>query len=550
LILVVISPLAPPVTHQGNAARAQAAEPAAPAQRPAADSKTLADAKWWLAQAVDDLLAAAGDPSAAPRNLREVFEHLVALQAAAGDGVAVKSSVKRFRDRIAALSRDDTDRKHWLEYYNEDEAVSKAFRDAKAFWRKNEDSLAGGPAAWREAKRSAAEVSAGQQINLYLKIADAENKAGDKTAARATLALAQAAAEAEREDLSHDRFLKVASAQMAIGDNDGARATLAIAQARVRRGHYGHWCDIGVAQARAGDVEGSRASFALAKADHRAGPPPELLSRKVQPDQYGALQIAKAEAEAGHFAAAKRTAAAIDDPHIRGLALSEVAAAQFRAGDLTGAEQTAAGPLNVFALVKYAVAQAEAGDVPAARATLARVKARDVRTAGYFELALVHVKAGNVAAVKALLENEAAGVGDWHRTDGYCKLAAAQASAGDAAAAAESMAEAHDALERHLRTTGDVPSNVTRLQVAMCKAYTDLGDFAAAGRVADGINTKWGDWDRSKSEEYLIAAMVSAGKLEALARRIEGQSDPYLRVQQRLKVAETLLVRAKPGRLP
>ena len=263
-----------------------------------------------------------------------------------------------------------------------------------------------------------------------------------------------------------------------------------------------------------------------------AAPPPEPRTRVVQgalntlvealsiargiteaDKRAGALSsIAGAQARAGDVPGALATARGITETDERAWALRFIAGAQAKAGDVPGALATARGiteaGTRVWVLRFIAGAQAKAGDVPGAQRSIAEAQtaARGIIEAGDRARALsviagAQAEAGDVPGAQrsfAEAQTTARGITEkWQRAWALGAIAEAQARAGDAPGAfatARGIIEAGDRA-RALRDiagaqaeAGDVPG-----ALATARGITEADKRAVALRDIAGAQAEAGD---------------------------------------------------------
>ena len=231
-----------------------------------------------------------------------------------------------------------------------------------------------------------------------------------------------------------------------------------------------------VAQAMAGDRAAAAKSFDLAilAAEH-THEPTQVLSA-----------IAESQFKTGDRAAAAQTleqafghamSLGLSD---RGGALRDVAVARARAGDGTGARQTAAliqsGADRSRALQSVGIAQAETGDINEAQLTLSRMEER-YRDEVLHAMAVAQAKSGDG---KGARETAATIKYEFFRAMAVGAVAAAQAQAGDGSTAAVTFAQAFQIAD----ATRD-PLDKARILGGIAGAQAKSGDRNAAALTLD-----------------------------------------------------------------
>ena len=166
-----------------------------------------------------------------------------------------------------------------------------------------------------------------------------------------------------------------------------------------------------------------------------------------------------------------------DDDVWRGDLYENVAEAQARLGDTSGAKATAAGiegksnARQNSAYTKIAAVQAELGDFFDAKATAERIAEASYRDQAYGHIWRSQIEAGDLAGAK----ETAARIGKGSVWSMYWQLAIAQAKARDVAGAKESLARM------------DQKSDKSGAYVEIVRAQAKAGDFAGAKEVLSAI---------------------------------------------------------------
>ena len=293
-------------------------------------------------------------------------------------------------------------------------------------------------------------------------------------------------------------FCNIASAQARAGDWDGAFATFqCIDHERDRAEALSH---IGEVLAEASDAQSARGIFAVLSAPN-AGNVKNLDAEGVSWYAESLASIALTQADMGEgklardtFAAALSAARIIDDSDVDGSVrdpvLEEIALAQAKAGDISGAlavvlsmrfaDSRAKAACEVFltqaktedkelardalvaalsfarnigrteervwALRTVAVAQADMGDVDGADAIARSINEAGCRTVALCDVALARAKAGDAKLAQGVFASALSTAQSIHRgkprAASLCDIALARAKAGDAKLAQDAFAAA------------------------------------------------------------------------------------------------------------
>jgi len=240
---------------------------------------------------------------------------------------------------------------------------------------------------------------------------------------------------------------------------------------------------------------------------------------------------------------AKQAAATIEDPMFRECQYSFIVEAQAKAGDFSGAMKTAGLIKDLSwkasAYTDIAEAQAKAGDFSAAMKTAGLMGVAG-RTYAYCRIAQAAAKAGNAAAANEASKSaqQAAGlilfISDafysGEPTEGLrADIAAAQAWAGDLAGAERTAAAIRDANSR---------ADAHRL---IAEAQAGAGDYWGAMRRAAAIEVAW-----QKDYAYLGIGIpqVRAGDFERALRTADTCEEDYNKANL---YARTAVAQARTG---
>ncbi len=219
---------------------------------------------------------------------------------------------------------------------------------------------------------------------------------------------------------------------------------------------------------------------------------------------FALSDIATAQAKAGDltgsretFAQAKVIANAIISDSSRASMLSDIATAQAKAGDLTGSRETfAQAKVIANAIISdsskasawsgIAVAQAKAGDVTGAKATASAITDNYIKASAWSDIAVAQAKAGDLSGSRATLTQARTAAnaitGDYAKVSAWSGIAVAQAKAGDPTGSHETFTQA--------RTTAnaiiDAFSKASALS-GIAAAQAKAGDLTGAKATADAI---------------------------------------------------------------
>ncbi len=224
--------------------------------------------------------------------------------------------------------------------------------------------------------------SLGDRIRIRIEAGKALAEAGDK--AGSTRAFDQVRQLAETFVVATHRasaYSQIGEALLAIGDCSGALQALALGlQEKPSQFQLGH---IALAQVKAGDLAAAK-----------------LATAALENSSDVLRAISRAEALAGDFDQASRTAGSIHVSHTRFALLTEIAIATAKAGKITDARRIAGGlppDEKSKALSVIAECQAAAGDFTAAILSADEISDdRGTQSFTYREIAKSRVRAGNV----------------------------------------------------------------------------------------------------------------------------------------------------------
>jgi tetratricopeptide (TPR) repeat protein len=374
-------------------------------------------------------------------------------------------------------------------------------------------------------------------------VAVAHSAGGNGRAARTLLAQALQPERKQAQGSEHlEALQEIAKAQAVAGDRHGAVRTLSVARPLADR--LGKEWHVALDLARLGEFD---AGLEIGRAGRQSG------------RNYALQEIAAAQARAGDFTAALRTAAELTEDYPHDHALREVQSAQIRAGRFAEAvkvaEQFRGDWDRVWALRDIAEAQLKAGQHADGQRTfqaaveVARghrtVQERRVSLGGAKRVTLLvmtgqcQARLGEVLGaqrafdlalelaqgmddtsdqVKAMVEVAAA-----QREAGYQDSARATlASAARVARAIRQMAERHELLQ----------------EVAACQAR--VGEYEEALETARGIGSQWDATlsERQQALQAIAQAQAQAGNLPGALRTAEEIGEGIERNRALRSVAE------------
>ena len=218
--------------------------------------------------------------------------------------------------------------------------------------------------------------------------------------------------------------------------------------------------------------------------------------------------------------AALRATKKIDDASDRASALSDIAAAQAKAGDNAGARVTLAEALQTAdkidwasqradALHDIAAAQAKAGDIAEALQTAEKIGDASWRASVLRDIAAAQAKVGDIA--EALQTAEKIGDASW-RASALRDIAAAQAKAGDKAGASVTLAKARRAAEKIDEAKIDEAFSIASIMRHIAPKYGNSAaarvTLAEALQIEEKIDRAF--W-RADSLRDIAAAQAEAG---------------------------------------
>jgi len=429
------------------------------------------------------------------------------------------------------------------------------------------------------AKATAARISQGDSTKVYIAIADAQAKDGDKAGARDSLETATAAATSFREktgflserrriDACDRMYRGIIEGQIKIGYFEEAKATAAQVSEDSSYSRSSAYVGIAVAQAKAGDVAGAKATVAqIRKEGYRDGAYREIAAAQAEAKDFAGAkatvahfsderakaepyrEIAIAQAKAGDFAGAKATAEKTSS-NTEKLASTyrEIAFAQAESGDFEGAKTTAEATSRkendedlASAYRGIAVAQAKAGDVAGAKATVAQIRKEGYRDGAYREIAVAQAKAGDIPGAKAV----ASQISDTNdKVDAYVKIALAQINAGDVTGACKNPETAKaaalqirdDSVKQQvyreiaaaqIEARDPAGANATLETTKATATQTEAKDFARAKAAAAQISN---EEDKTNAYRELAVRLAKAGDVAGVIALISGLTvDPRKR---------------------
>jgi len=243
------------------------------------------------------------------------------------------------------------------------------------------------------------------------------------------------------------------------------------------------------------------------------------------PKSRAQAAIAGAQAKAGDFAGAQRTADSIQDASHKDLAQNAIAVAQAKAGDIAGAQRTVARMQDASDkdLAQNAIgdAQIKAGDIAGAQKTADSMTVWMGSSSGLEDtlrrdIAQVLAKAFDFAGAQKTADRIRDGTGktlsdnaklNFHaKAKAHWSIAVAQAEAGDIAGAQRTVARMQD----DSNWEGDAQWSIVRAQLR-------IGDIVGAQKTADSIRNTRG---KSGAQQDVIAEAREAEKNTSEAERI------------------------------
>ena len=216
--------------------------------------------------------------------------------------------------------------------------------------------------------------------------------------------------------------------------------------------------------------------------------------------------IVAAQARAGDIAGAQETVKSIEGAEDRSWPLAEIAGAQARAGDIAGAREAVKSIVEAdaqaLALAEIARAQAAAGDIAGAQETLKSVRAvvKSIAAVGQSvwllsQIAGAQAAAGDIAGARETVKSS--GEASVH-FNALPQIARAQAAAGDIAGAQETLNSVR-AVVKSIVAAG--PDDRMLPEIAGAQAAT--GDIAGARETVKSIV-------EAEAQAYALALIAGA----------------------------------------
>jgi len=434
------------------------------------------------------------------------------------------------RAKIAELARSDSD---LAKHYRPDHASRTTLRDQIARLRKARFDVLfqwcpldlDSPARWLRLAAASAKSPSVSWTSLYIPIAKASFKAGDKRGCLATIR--QAIAEAR--GLGVLRFGVcglIAPMAMEVGDKKGyqecIRIALAEAEAERPSLQVYLYCSIASCQCEAGDMGGAKETLRLAEA--------AIGDIKIKGDELKALShcsIAEAYAKLGDTRSyrkwemsASALAAGLQKQTDKDMPYSQLAEIQAKGGDIKKARASAARvkdqDLLSIAYLHIAEAEAEAGDLTAAGGVAEKIQDDDSRASACVPIVRAGIKAGNFSGALDVVSTH---VGDdvksphARKSSLFRTIARAQVNAGDFAGA--------EAATKRCADPGD------RLVAYAYAAYATgrAGDKAACRRNIDSarkaVRKTTDAGNLSLGHAYLALAQAQVGDKASAAESLQ-----------------------------
>jgi len=378
-----------------------------------------------------------------------------------------------------------------------------------------------------------------QHENIYLKdqmrsaIACAQAEAGDVPGAQ------QTAGSIQNPNFQYDAQLSIAAAQKQEGDKEGAQQTLLLAQQKEEKhAVYGddttirHILTIALAQTKAGDSAAARKSIRSALRIAQTTDQGDLKNRMLH-------DMADIQAQNRMTAEAQQTANRIPDPDCKSWALTRIAAAQVRAGDMTGARRTLAAALRTSAKIQDAFYRGTAQGA----IVRGRIQAHDLVGAQQTALAIQDARNRDQALLSLVeaqnltgAQQTAGGIQDTAlRASALTRIAIMQRQKSDKAGAQRTLLRATKTAERSENLNIRVP---VLLAIAMAQAYdreashmTILHALQKAKAIRDAD-------DRAAALQEIAETQAAIGDKEGTKQTIAGIDNARGRVFALLAAAE------------
>jgi RNA polymerase sigma factor (sigma-70 family) len=328
----------------------------------------------------------------------------------------------------------------------------------------------------------------------------------------------------------------VAEAQAKAGDVKGARGTVKLIE-DLPGARDNALSRIAIAQAGAGDLKGAEDTIA---------------SVSTNPWKGDALRaVATAQVEAGKLKEAAKTAEDITDDLSRVVALLGLARAHRTAKDdrvaarylqtaqkvVEGIEENERTETRAVAEGALAEALAEAGDVREARKVAGAVQKAQWKAQAQWRVAVVQAR---TVDVKGALETARAIEDDSTRESAIKEVVKAQLAASDF----EGAQKTFGALKRpYWRTEALI--EIARVQAARGNSAAARKTFARAFAVVGAVQEKEGQFGNASNacRADILRAMAEVGREKEAAAWAAGQTEPLLKAQALLNVAEGMALR-------
>jgi len=378
------------------------------------ESQKAADIRWFLDRSKQAAVAIKAPKSQEGRNCE-----IAIMQARSGDLEGAKrtaSGIENVRLKLIAFCRAAI----MLASVDQTASAKKAIVFAKEVTAGIEEASA--DRSFAEAEMVPAHVAAGEfaaamrttaamhdlfdRAHAYCCIAYGQAKAGNTAASKEAIGLAKQAATGIRGKEENVQFL----------------------------------CSVAKVEAELGDMEAAEEAFGLAKdAASMPADSPDTMGLQVLAKASTLCYIAQAQAHAGDFSGALRTAAEIEIDSEKARAYCWIAEAQAKGGDLAAfrdsielAKRALVGTKRglqpkAWVYCWIAEAQAKAGDITGSKDSIGLAKRSATGTAAAEEIAEAQAWAGDIAGAK---QTAAAVTVEARKVLAYAVIAQAQARAG------------------------------------------------------------------------------------------------------------------------
>jgi len=396
-------------------------------------------------------------------------------------------------------------------------------------------------------------------------IGAAQIEAGDQAGAAEMLRLALGSAASISDPIAKTKtsawieFLRMRERLLA-GDLPGAEAIAIAIPDDTNRRHQA-LVEIARAQAKTGDLSGASRTISLLPPDRQVFE--RLLAGDLRgaqdiaatiPDDtsgkdFAVTEIARAQAKAGDVPGALRSIASLPQgkPAARNVwierdeGLKRIATAQAESGDVPDALELAESIQSAFwkdmAVMGIAEVQANAGDTQGALQTLARMKSGFFKASALRENVSSRAKAEDLPRaleVASSIEPPALALRP------LVEIAEAQAKFGDCAGAARTVSRVLEAWAVPQEGSAENPSPLNSVVLIQ----TEIGDVPGALHIAGGLPNAT---LRAGALEKIAKIQAQAGDPTGALSWVAAQTEPLLGASALLGVAEGLIERVRPS---